>query len=316
MDTIFIKSHGKLIRYKNTLAFIDENKRKKVLPIENIKQILIYGNVSLTSGAIKLLISKRKYVHFFSKYGNYLGSLYPKSLPAKIIIKQIEKYNNSGTRLYIAKQIISACRNNFYEIFRRKTEEAKKFYDIELSTVRDIYELMGLESQIFKLAYNLFDKVSKKYKVIERTRNPPLNEANALISYLNSTLYALILTEIHKKGLLPSISYLHEPQEDRPSLSLDIAEIFKPVFTFRLSLYLINKGILNDNDFISISGGVFLSSTGREKVLNYVDKILRSKFRIKKVGKRSLSYIISWQVEKLKEFLEDKSIGLNVAEFF
>jgi len=315
MRTLFIRSHGKLIRDKNTLAFVFPNKEKRYIPINQIKEIFVFSNVSLTSGAIKMLLYYRIPIHFYSKTGNYLGSLYPKNMPGKVIIKQVEKYLDYGTRLYIAKSIIEACRNNFYEVFRRKSSEAKRFMEIHIYQANNIAEVMGLESQIFKLAYELFDKISK-FKVVERTRHPPLNEANALISFLNSILYGLILTEIYKKGLLPTISYLHEPMENRPSLSLDIAEIFKPIFTFRLALRLFNKGMLREEHFTKSEKGVYLNENGRDIVLEVINSYLKKKIRVKGLGKRSFRFIISWQVNSLREFIEDKNSILRVANVY
>lgn len=297
-----------------TLMFKDIEENKYTLPINNIKQILIFGRVSLTSSAIKLLLSKDIYVHFFSSNGNYIGSLLPKVLPGKTVIKQIEKYNKYSDRVYISKQIIEACRDNFYEIFRRKLkDEALKFKNITLYDANSVEEVMGKESQIFSLAYELYDKIGK-YKIVNRTRRPPNNEANALLSFLNSILYSLLLTEIYRHGLLPSISYLHQPMENRPSLSLDIAEIFKPIFSFRLMIKLFNWNIINKDHFESRNGGVYLNDEGKYIVLKYVNKILNSKIRTKYLRKRSLKFLISWQVKKLKDFIEDKSFDLKTVK--
>lgn len=315
MDSIFIKSHGKLYIESGNLVFIDINKKKTVIPIKNIKDIHILGKVSLTSGAIRTLLINRIPVHFYSKNSYYIGSLFPRGFSGRIIVKQVEKYNDYNLRLYISKQIIEACKVNFYEIFRRKTEEAKKFLEVTVYDALNVNQVMGKESQIFLIAYELFDKISK-FKIVERTRRPPKNEANALLSFLNSLLYGLILTEIYKKGLLPTISYLHEPSDDRPSLALDIAEIFKPIFSFRLMLRLFNLGILNENHFMKEKDGVYLNDIGKEIVLNEIIKYLDKKIRIKEVGSRTLKFSIGYQVKKLKEFIEDKSSILRTVKVF
>lgn len=316
METIFIKSPGKIKVSQGTLVYEDLNKNKKVIPIKQIKQVFVFTKSSLTSGAIRLLLLNNVYVHFYSSKGNYLGSLVPKKFHGKVVIKQIEKHKNYGDRLYISREIIEACKHNFYELFRRKLpEEAKEFKNISTAYANSIEEIMGIESQIFILAYKLYDKLSPKYKIVERTRRPPLNEANAVLSFLNSILYGMILTEIYRNMLLPSISFLHEAREDRPSLSLDIAEIFKPIFSFRLMLRLFNLGKLKEEHFIK-KDGVYLNDDGKYIVLREVNKILDKKIRIYGLGKRRLKHLFYWQVKKLREFIEDKEFSLKTVKVY
>ena len=72
---------------------------------------------------------------------------------------------------------------------------------------------------------------------------------NSLISFGNSMMYSTVLTELYNTQLNPTISYLHEPAERRFSLSLDLSEIFKPIFVDRLIFYLVNKKMITKKDF-------------------------------------------------------------------
>ena len=82
-----------------------------------------------------------------------------------------------------------------------------------------------------------------------RSRQPPKNMINSLISFGNSMMYSTVLTELYNTQLNPTISYLHEPSERRFSLSLDLSEIFKPIFVDRLIFYMVNKRMLSKKDF-------------------------------------------------------------------
>ncbi len=103
---------------------------------------------------------------------------------------------------------------------------------------------MGVESTLWKEFYGLFASLLKHFEFRERNRNPPRDEVNALISLGNSVLYTVALSEIRKTYLHPpAISFLHEPPlERRYSLSLDLADVFKPVTVFRVILRLVNRG--------------------------------------------------------------------------
>ena len=88
---------------------------------------------------------------------------------------------------------------------------------------------MGIEGRIRNIyykSYNLFLKDG--FHMNGREKRPPNNPINALISFGNSLMYTAVLGQIYRTQLDPSISYLHEPSTRRFSLSLDLAEIFKP----------------------------------------------------------------------------------------
>ena len=86
----------------------------------------------------------------------------------------------------------------------------------------------------------------------KRVKKPPNNRMNALVSFVNSLVYATILSEIYHTHLNPTISFLHESTERRYSLSLDISEIFKPLLADRLIFKLVNVKILNRRSFDQI----------------------------------------------------------------
>lgn len=106
-----------------------------------------------------------------------------------------------------------------------------------------------------------------------------------------------------------SISFLHEPQDSRFSLALDVAEIFKPVITFPLITYLLNKKIINKDHFEKFGEGVLLNKEGKKLVLKNYENKLNNTIKVKtinrKVKYRSLFKLEYYKI--LKEMLGDKS---------
>ncbi len=82
-----------------------------------------------------------------------------------------------------------------------------------------------------------------------RTRQPPLNEVNTLVSFGNMMCYSLCLSQLYHTQLNPTISYLHEPGTRRFSLALDLAEIFKPILVDRTIFRVLNKKEIKSSDF-------------------------------------------------------------------
>ncbi len=96
----------------------------------------------------------------------------------------------------------------------------------ELEEAKRITEVMNVEARIREAYYLRWDEhLPEGFKIVKRTRRPPGNEMNALISFLNSRLYATIVSELYNTQLVPTVSYLHEPGERRFSLALDPSEI-------------------------------------------------------------------------------------------
>lgn len=108
---------------------------------------------------------------------------------------------------------------------------------------------MGIEGNIRKLYYDAFDVILDDYKMGARTKQPPQNEVNALISFGNMMCYTETLRAIHQTQLNPTISFLHTPGERRYSLCLDISEIFKPIIVDRVIFKVLNKHALGAQHF-------------------------------------------------------------------
>ena len=312
-ESLYITSHGKLVRKGNTLYFIDMEGNKKALPVEVIKDIYVMARVGLTSGAITLLLGKNIPIHYFNKYGTYLGTIQPRKrlLSGLVNIKQAEHYLNPNRRLIIAKKMIEAIRHNLISLLkdyknRSETQDTiDKIKSIEFQG--DINNLRQAEGACWELFYKALPKIITRFKFDKRTRRPPIGEVNALISYSNSLLYTTVITELHHTYLNQTISFVHEPSERRYSLALDIADIFKPVISLRTVITLINQKIVSNDDFRH-EAGTLLTKTGRQKLAKYFKERLNTTLYIRNLKRKvSYRYLIRLEGYKLiKHFLGDK----------
>lgn len=112
-------------------------------------------------------------------------------------------------------------------------------------------ELMAVEGNIRDEYYQAFDIIldSEHFVFETRTKRPPKNRLNALISFANSLVYTTCLSEIYHTHLDPRIGYLHTTNFRRFTLNLDVAEIFKPIIADRVIFNLVNKGIIKSQHF-------------------------------------------------------------------
>lgn len=284
-DDFYITQDGSLTRHENTVYFENEN-TKRALPINKIYSIYAYGRLSFSSGVVDYLAKNGIPIHFFNYYGFYEGTFYPREtlVSGDMVVKQASNYLDSGKRLYLAKAFVEgACGNilrNLRYYAREKPELETHITGIESEFARmpgttTIPEVMNVEGRIRDLYYIALDGIfPEDYKIIKRSRMPPANRMNTLISFGNSLMYTTVLSEIYNTQLNPTISFLHEPFERRFSLALDVSEIFKPIIIDRIILKLVNKNMLDADCFRGELGDMLLSEKGKKIFLaEYNEKL-------------------------------------------
>lgn len=188
-------------------------------------------------------------------------------------------------------------------MFLKKTETREK-----LDRINYIEELMGIEGNIRKKYYEAWNNIVKQdINFTKRIKNPPENMINTLLSFANSLVYTTALSEIYKTQLNPTVSYLHEPGTSRYSLSLDIAEIFKPLIAERMIFSLLNKNMISESDFERESNYLYLKESARKTIVEEYDKRLQRTIR-HKVLNRDVSYRYLFRLEcyKLIKHLTDE----------
>jgi CRISPR-associated protein Cas1 len=308
-ETYYILQSGILSKVDNSVVFQNEND-KSFLPIENIDEILIFGNVTLTTPVLQLLSKRNIPVFLYSYYGRYISSIIPEDYlqSGYVITHQASYYNDPDLRLKLARSFVYGASKNMAKLCKRLKLGNLRVPINEIEKASSIPELMGVEGNIHIKYLELLDlKLPQDFKIISRSRMPPRNYTNSMMSYLYSVLYGVVASEIFSTHLSPSISFLHEPSERRNSLSLDIAEIFRPVFCDRVLLKLINLKIMKKTDFID-NNGIYLNDAGKRKVLAaFEDKLRETVYASSLRRKVSNKFLIRLEIYKLeKQIMENK----------
>lgn len=157
-------------------------------------------------------------------------------------------------------------------------------------TQTEINSLRGVEGNMRKHYYRAWRHIlSSDWVFLHRVRRPPDNEVNALISFGNSVLYTICLSEIYRTQLTPTISYLHEPGARRFSLALDLSEIFKPLIVDRTIFKLLNTRQLRPEHFEKDLNGCYLADAGKKLFLSALEERLGTTIHHRKLG-RHVSY--------------------------
>lgn len=312
--TLYIFSDGKIYRNENTL-FLETKDSKKSLPINAISDIQIFGEIEINKKLLEFLTQNKICVHFFNRYGYYIGSYYPREFynSGFIILEQAKHYLDIEKRLFLARSFVLGAILNIiknlkvYNLDNELNEISNKINELE--NLNSIEEIMAFEGNIRKNYYQAFNKIIKNsdFEFDERVKNPPNNPINALISFGNSLLYITALSQIYRTYLDPRIGYLHETNFRSFSLNLDISEVFKPIIVDRVIFSLLNKGQLNLNHFLSELNACYLNEEGIKIFVKSFEEKLNSTIIYKNIGKVSYRRLIRIECYKLyKHFIGEE----------
>lgn len=314
--TYYLFNPGKLSRKDNTLKFTPVNEEgtelpPRYIPVENVEEFYAFGSLDANSSLYNFLGRNQISVHFFDYYENYTGSFMPRDqlLSGKLLVKQVQLHTSKGKRLELAKKFIEGAAFNMTKNLRyyqnRGKETGEQLNAIctlseHLDDAQDIETIMGIEGNIRINYYEAFDLILNDFEMGGRSKRPPQNEVNALISFGNMMCYSQCLRAIHQTQLNPTISFLHSPGDRRFSLALDLAEIFKPILVDRLIFSLLNRKEIKVDDFESKLNRIVLKEKGKKTFVTGFESKLTETIQHRKLKKSvSYKYLIRLECYKL-----------------
>jgi CRISPR-associated protein Cas1 len=323
-QTFYLFNPGILERKDNTLKFTaiteDGNGEEtlgkpKFLPVEQVGDIYVFGSLKANSALFNFLGQKDIAVHFFDYYENYTGSFMPRDsvLSGKLLLAQTAAYQNKKKRLEIARKFIEGAAFNMVKNLKYYDNRGKDLESyiqkinelaLQINNTEDIKELMGTEGMIRQTYYSAFDLIINDFVMELRTKQPPQNEVNALISFGNMMCYTETLRAIHQTQLNPTISYLHSPGERRYSLSLDISEIFKPIIVDRVIFKVLNKKMIQPQHFDRKLNSCLLNQSGKKIFVQAMEERYKETIKHKSLNRNvSYKHLIKLECYKLVKHL-------------
>lgn len=318
--THFLLTNGRLRRKDNNLYFdrYDEDENiiiSKPIPINAVDEIYLFGKIDIDSYTVAFIANNNILLHFFSHFGTFRGNFFPNSSNSVnksgfVLLQQLRTFDDIRHRLYLAKKITEAH-------FKNGAKNCKKYkidfnidrYLKDIENANSINRLMLIEANFKKEYYKNWNRIIKNqrsFKFIKRTKRPPADKINTLISYLNSRIYSIVLSEIYKTELDPRIGFLHEPNYRSLSLHLDIAEIFKPIIGDNIIFELLNRNEITAKDFTTNSKRIRFTNDGIKKIERRVITKMTEQITI---GEQKLTWrqVIRREVNKIKRNIVETS---------
>jgi len=255
------------------------------VPLHNIERIMTFGYAGASPALMGKCAQDGIELVFMSRNGRFIARVEGEVKGNVLLRRQQYRFSdNKEQALDIAKNIISAKLFNSRWVLERMIRDHGARIDTELfnkksellkSAVKqariaeDMDSLRGIEGEAASVYFSVFDDMilQQKDDFYFRTRNkrPPLDNVNALLSFTYSLTTGMCTSALESVGLDPYVGFMHTDRPGRRSLALDLVEEFRSVLCDRFVLTIINKRLINNDDFIKQEdGAVILTEKGRK----------------------------------------------------
>ncbi|MFA7197244.1 MAG: type I-MYXAN CRISPR-associated endonuclease Cas1 [Anaerovoracaceae bacterium] len=284
-----------------------ENAVRK-LPSADIHSITIHGNAQVSTQALHLCAGKGINLHWFSGGGTYLGSFSPGPTPVQRRIRQYQALTDPGLCLKLSRRTVRAKVESQLRFLLRSTRGGKRDKHMESgigeirsllktpSTAEGVDALRGIEGSAAQTYFDLLPSIlngdiQEDLIPSGRSRRPPKDRFNAILSFGYSMLYRTVFEAILAVGLEPALGYLHTPRSSAHPLVMDVIELFRvPVWDI-VTVSSINRKQWNvESDFAVTKEKVWLSDEGRKKAIVLFERRMQDKWK-----HPVLDYSLSWQ---------------------
>jgi len=277
METLFIARDVKMTQRDKTLQ-LRAGKKKQSIPIEKVRHLVVLHEGTLTTKLLTLCGHHGVRVSIFDYYGYFKGTFEPidRNPAGRIKLLQAAHILDNEKRMVLAREFVASAifnmRGNLaYYLYRgcqslKPTIEQLEVLYSEVAQCQTVEQLMGFEGQAHQFYYQSWGAIDPRLDFGKRVRRPPNNPINCLISFLNQLVYSVVKHELFKTHLDDSLSFLHAVSSGRASLSLDVAEPFKPVLSHSLIFRLVRRNEYTNEWFEQKEGVCLLTELGRTEV--------------------------------------------------
>ncbi len=289
LNTLYVTTQGAyLAREGETVLVRVERETKLQVPVHTLGGIVCFGQVSASPPLMGLCAERGVVISFLTEHGRFLARVQgPVSGNVLLRREQYRRADDAQSSAQIARTMVMAkianCRTVLQRAARERPDDegaariseaarqlAQHLKDLEepvpLDTVR------GKEGDAARRYFGVFDLLitaeKEAFVFRERSRRPPLDNMNALLSFIYTLLVHDVSAALEGVGLDPAVGYLHQDRPGRPGLALDMMEELRPYLGDRLALSLVNRREVKGSGFKRTeSGGVMMDDETRKALL-------------------------------------------------
>jgi len=286
LNTLYVTTQGAYLRREGETVVVSVERTDVLrLPIHTLSGIVCFGNVLCSPFLLGLCGERGIHVSFLTEYGRFLARV-AGGVSGNVLLRrdQMRISDNAEQSLGIAKNCVLGKLANSRTVLQRALRDHGENAELSqtvstlanvihrVQNVTEINTLRGLEGEAANSYFATFNHLivvqKDAFSMEKRSRRPPLDPLNALLSFLYTLLAHDCVGALEAVGLDPQFGFLHALRPGRPSLALDIMEEFRAILADRVALSLINLKQISGRGFvISESGAVVMDDETRKVVL-------------------------------------------------
>lgn len=289
LNTLYVTTQGSyLSREGETVTVKVDHEIKLRVPILTLGGIVCFGQVSASPQLLQLCGEKNVTVSFLSEHGRFYARMHgPVSGNVLLRREQYRRADDADFSSQISRSFVTAKVNNCRVVLLRTCRDQPAGPNSELlreAAVRlgqvigclqreaNLDTVRGWEGDAARTYFSVFDHliVSQKSDFFfhERSRRPPLDNMNSLLSFIYTLLTHDVVSALEGVGLDPAVGYLHKDRPGRPGLALDMVEEFRPYLADRLALSIVNRQQVQNKGFTRTeTGAVHMDDATRKEIL-------------------------------------------------
>ncbi len=294
LNTLFVTTQGAYLR-KQGDAIVVRVEKKDVfrVPMINVGAIVTFGRVSASPFLLGAGAEKGISISMMTERGRFLASV--NGFTRGNVLLRREQYRRSDDQAS-ASEIARACVigkiNNYRTVLRRAAREpvdesTQKTLTVAATRMKgtlqrlqnpaELDTIRGIEGEASRVYFSVFNQLIRRdddaFAFTTRSRRPPLDRINALLSFLYAILANDLRSACEAAGLDAAVGFLHRDRPGRPGLALDLMEELRPVIADRVALSLINRRQVKASGFdVQPTGGVRMDDKTRKTVLTEYQK--------------------------------------------
>ncbi|WP_367025213.1 type I-C CRISPR-associated endonuclease Cas1c [Methylococcus sp. ANG] len=289
-NTLYVTTPDAYLRLEGeTVCVMVEQQKRLQVPLHHLGALVLFDHVMLSPALLGRCAEDGRSVVWLNRSGRFQARL-EGPVNGNILLRQAQfrAAENANGALGLARAMVAGKLRNSRQVLMRGAREAKSDVDRDtlvkaarilatqirkLPQAETLDTLRGFEGDAARLYFESLPAVMREpvrgqFPFEARSRRPPRDAFNALISFLYALVLADCRSALETVGLDPQLGFLHAVRPGRPALALDLLEEFRAPLADRLALTLINRGQIQPGDFDCREGGaVLLNDKGRKTVI-------------------------------------------------
>lgn len=289
LNTLFVMTQKSYLRKEGETVVVRVDKSTKLrVPLLTLQGIVCFGNVGVSPFFLGSAAQNGVSISFVSNYGKFMARVQG-PIAGNVLLRRQQyrkadiEIESAGVTRYLLSGKIANCRTVLQRALRDhadklqtgRLEKAVDLFGRGLSRIAEetsLENLRGIEGEMGKVYFGVFNELitvqKQDFFFNERSRRPPMDRVNALLSFVYTLLYHDMRSALECVGLDPAVGFLHRDRPGRLSLALDLMEEMRPFFADRLVLSLINLKQITGKQFtFHESGAVMMDEAARKTLL-------------------------------------------------